>query len=99
LCTRFHDPTSESSVEDEVTALLERERGCDTLDALTGSPEQDTDQADAYRIADVEDPALDLEEDATTGVVRAPSRSWTFSCQRFRLLRARAPAAGCTSVA
>ena len=50
--------------EDEVTVLLERERG--RLDALARALlEQETlDQADAYRIAGVEEPALEPEEDA-----------------------------------
>jgi hypothetical protein len=50
--------------EDEVTGLLERERG--RLDALARALlEQETlDQADAYRIAGVEEPALEPEEEA-----------------------------------
>lgn len=50
--------------EDEVTVLLERERG--RLDALARALlEQETlDQADAYRIAGVEEPTLEPEEEA-----------------------------------
>jgi cell division protease FtsH len=50
--------------EDEVVALLERERG--RLDALARALlEQETlDQADAYRIAGVEEPAPETEEEA-----------------------------------
>jgi cell division protease FtsH len=52
------------AAEDEVTGLLERERG--RLDALARALlEQETlDQADAYRIAGVEEPALGLEAEA-----------------------------------
>ena len=50
--------------EDEVIALLEHERG--RLDALARALlEQETlDQADVYRIADVEEPALEPEDEA-----------------------------------
>jgi cell division protease FtsH len=50
--------------EDEVTALLERERG--RLDALAQALlEQETlDQADAYRIAGVDEPELEPEQEA-----------------------------------
>jgi cell division protease FtsH len=52
--------------EDEVTALLERERA--RLDALARALlEQETlDQADAYRIAGVTEPAFELEDEVRT---------------------------------
>jgi cell division protease FtsH len=52
------------AAEDEVTGLLERERG--RLDALAHALlERETlDQADAYRIAGVEEPALEPEAEA-----------------------------------
>jgi cell division protease FtsH len=56
--------------EDEVTELLERERHrLDTLArALLG--QETLDQADAYRLAGVDTPALDAEQDAAA-VARA----------------------------
>jgi cell division protease FtsH len=50
--------------EDEVVALVERERG--RLDALARAllQQETLDQADAYRIAGVEEPAPESEEDA-----------------------------------
>jgi cell division protease FtsH len=59
------------AAEDEVTGLLERERH--RLDALAGALlEQETlDQADAYRIAGVEQPARDPERDAKAGAPAA----------------------------
>ena len=57
--------------EDDVTGLLERERH--RLDALAGALlEQETlDQADAYRIAGVEEPERDPERDAKAGASAA----------------------------